>query len=388
METIKSTHTTPIIKLHLENHLNADSLSLVKNVLGNFTVCIRTNDWKEGDLAAFIQPDSLVDTNLPEFNWLKSDAKYNKNGEPEPSGTWARVKGKKLRGIMSYGLFVKPTFPVQEGEDVWEKLQIQRWEPPVTNFGIKSVINNGEVASPPNIQCSKYDVDSGLRYAKEVFVEGEPVVMTLKYHGQSWRCVYLNGEIHVGSRTEWKKEFPTKPSVDETKILEEFGEEKLAEIQIKLDKWKPTQSHWWRAFRKHPEIEQFIRENPGVIVYGELIGVQGQNYLYGLKPGEVEIRVFDLYKDGKFIDYRTAKELGKDLPWVHTIVDAKPVEQISPNFHAFNFEKLVEYAENMKCPLGYKIPEGFVVKPIRERWDEKIGRVQVKFISAAYTEKG
>jgi len=378
MEEAKSTHTAPVVKIKKEVHPNADSLSVVCGVLGNYTVCVRTDDWTNGELAIFCQPDLLVNTNLPEFDWLKPDAKYDENCEPSPTGTWARVKGKKLRGIMSYGLFVKPSFPVQEGDDVWEKLNIKRYEAPTTNSGIKGIINNGEVAAPPNIYTEKYDVDSGLRFAKDVFNDKELVVSTLKYHGQNWRCVYLNGEIHVGSRTEWKKEFPSKPTIDETKILSEVGEERLAEIKAKLDNWKPTQSHWWKAFRNHPEIEEFIKTNPGVVVYGELIGIQGKDFLYGLKPGEIAIKVFDLFKDGKYIDYKEARELGKSLPWVHVIHDEVP----------FDFNFFVNYAENMKCPLGFKIPEGFVVKPVKERNCDKIGRVQVKFISAAYTEKG
>lgn len=379
MENKKSTHIAPVVVIKKEVHPNADSLSVVKNVLGNYTVCARSDDWNDGDLAIFIQPDSLIDTNLPEFDWLKADAKYNKDGEPETGGSWARVKGKKLRGIMSYGLFVKPTFPVQEGEDCWEKLNIQRYEPVTKDINaIKGALNTGESISGPNIVLSKYDVDSGMGIANKIFTHGEPITVSLKYHGENFRCVCLDGEIYVGSRTQWKREFPTKPVIDEAKILADSGEEKLAEVKAKLDKWEPSQSHWWKAFRKHPELEEFIRKNEGVVVYGELIGGKGIEYLYGLSPGELEIRVFDLFKDGKFIDYREARELGKNLHWVHVIHDEIP----------FDFEALVRYAESMKCPLGFKIPEGFVVKPIKERWCYEIGRVQVKFISAIYAEKG
>jgi hypothetical protein len=197
----KSTHTAPVVKIKKDIHPSADSLSVVKNVLGNYTVCVRSDNWNDGDLAIFCQPDSLVDTNLPEFDWLKDDAKYNKDGEPETNGSWARVKGKKLRGIMSYGLFVKPTFPVQEGEDCWEKLNMQRYEPVTKDVNtIKGVLNNGESTSGPNIVLSKYDIDSGMGYAKKIFNHGEPVTVSLKYHG----CIHRDTLITMSNNSTKK----------------------------------------------------------------------------------------------------------------------------------------------------------------------------------------
>ena len=47
-----------IVPVILEPHPFADSLSIVK--IYNYTVCVRTEDWKDKSIGAYIPPDSVV----------------------------------------------------------------------------------------------------------------------------------------------------------------------------------------------------------------------------------------------------------------------------------------------------------------------------------------
>jgi len=52
-----STHVVEVVKIKKENHPNADSLSIVK--VRGWQCVVRTDDWEDGQLAAYIPPDSL-----------------------------------------------------------------------------------------------------------------------------------------------------------------------------------------------------------------------------------------------------------------------------------------------------------------------------------------
>src|SRR3990172_3820195 len=105
----KSTHRVDVIQVKMRPHENSDFLSLIE--VYNYTVCVRTADWKDGDLAAYIPPDSVVDTNRPEFAFLKTKDRQ-----------FERIRVKKLRGVISMGLLVPAPPNSKEGDDVAELL--------------------------------------------------------------------------------------------------------------------------------------------------------------------------------------------------------------------------------------------------------------------------
>ena len=158
---MKSTHQVEVVEVKLTKHPNADSLSIVK--IDGFQVVVRTSDWKDGDLGAYIKPDTLVHTGKPIFRFLgdKMD--------------WFRVGVKKLRGEISMGLLVKAPIQSNIGDDVSSVLGTKRYEPPAK-------INHGNNIKPPNIYTVKYDIDSVRKYNK-VFEEGELTYVSEKIHG-------------------------------------------------------------------------------------------------------------------------------------------------------------------------------------------------------------
>lgn len=355
----KSTHKVEVVRVEeLLRHENADSLSKVK--VWEYTCCVRTADWKAGDLAAFIPPDSVVDVSLPQFAFLAKKAKDGK----------ARIRTEKLRGVVSYGLLVHAPEGAKIGEDVAGILKVEHWEP-----DLNISITGGEAAKPPSGHFPVYDVDAFMKYGKEVFVPGEPVVVTEKIHGANSRYVFKNDQMYYGSRTEWKKEYPSKPNITLDDLIKQFNddEEKAKKAYKKIENWKPSKNLWWRVAENTPAVEVFCRGNPNYTLYGEAYGfVKG--FPYGTKTAKFV--AFDiLTPDETWLDFVEFRKICKkyEIPVVPVIHESVP----------FDFDQLVKMAEG-KSNLDDHIREGVVVRPVKERWDERLGRVQLKIINPEY----
>ncbi len=379
---MNSGHKVEVVPVNLEKHPNADALSI--NRVFGYQVCCQTEAWKDAKVAAWIPPDTLVDTRRPEFDWL-NDGKNTlyfadgysakqKVAQGDDQPVYHRVRMKKLRNVVSYGLLVPAPDGAQAGDNVADKLGTIHWNPP------EPPDTKGEVASPPPIYFVKYDVDSFQRYAQEVFVPGEAVVVTEKIHGANGRWVFWDGQFYCGSRTEWKKEFGAAPNKD--KILEDMHAagcppERMQEVQEKLEKWTATQNMWWKALRQYPDMMDWLALHPGAIMYGEVYG-QVQDLKYGAKPGELKIAIFDIMIDGKWLDFKAARIAAPAplIPWVPLVAEGIP----------FDFDKLVAMAEMKSMVPGAEgqIAEGIVVKPLVERQHDAVGRVQLKIVSQNY----
>lgn len=266
-----STHRVEVVPVRLEEHPNADSLSIVR-VFG-YTVCVRTADWVGVDLGAYVPPDSIVpDTEL--FSFL---------------GEHRRVKVKRLRGVVSQGLLVPAPEGSSVGDDVAEVLGVTHYEPP------EPLSTGGEDAKPPRGFHPVYDVESFRRYGAMVFHPGEHVIVTEKIHGANARYCFYDGKMNAGSRTRWKR----------------YAKDNI----------------WWKALGATPEIEAFCRDYPGVTVYGEVYG-QVQDLRYGTGPGEVRLAVFDLLDErGNWFAPKPARMIGKRLPWVPSVAERVPFDR-------------------------------------------------------------
>ena len=327
-----STHKCPVVPIVLEKHPNADSLSIVK--VNEFTYCARTEDWLNHPLGVWIEPDYVVPANHPEFAWLEKSHKLIENNGIKGY----RIKVKRLRGVMSMGLMVPAPEGAKIGDDYREHFGIVRYEPP------EPISTRGEATKPPPGIRYCYDVENAYNFV-HLFTDGEEVVATEKVHGANGRWTYIPElGMFCGSRTEWKRQDPT--------IL------------------------WWKALATHPEVEEFCKTHPEVTIYGEAYG-QVQDLTYGFPKGKVGIVVFDLLRNGNWIDHDEAREIGKILPWV-------PVLYRGP----WNKEEIFKLADGKsKVALVDQIREGIVVKPVKERNNIEIGRTQLKIVSNAYLER-
>lgn len=320
-----STHTAVVTRLkEVKKHENADSLDVVS--VGAWTCCTRICEFHEGDLAVFIEPDTLVPVAQPEFAFLQADAV---NGV-------VRIKAKRLRGVASFGLLIKARPEWRENQDVWAELGLEHYEPP-----IRDANTGGEDASAPSVYHVKYDIES-LRKYSEVLIDGEEVEITEKIHGANARFVWHDGTLHVGSHTRWKAKY--------------------------------AENLWWRAAAA-AKLEDVLQKYPDYLVYGEVYG-QVQDLKYGTKTNEVRLAVFDVMYEGRWLPVDAVHELCADCG-----LDYVPILYRGPwSVECYRFAD-----GRSTLPGADHIREGCVVKPVFPRHSGDLGgRAILKLVSVDY----
>lgn len=393
---MNSSHKVEVVPIELTKHPNADRLSVAQ--VHGYSCVTETTQWDNTPLAAYIPPDSLVPVAHPLFAFLAKDARVD---------GFARIKAKKLRGVLSFGLLVPAPEGSAQGDDVAESLGVTHYDPDVHRMngrGSRSgLITSGEVTTPPDVLHVRYDVEAGRRYAKHVFEPSEIVHVTEKIHGCNARYVYHNDQMYCGSRGEWKREYPSYDHVTVENVFNGLRERGLAAktsamdlgalmtqsettdldalrtqaetIVTKVKSQKPAKNLWWKVLETAPSIEAFCRANPGVVLYGEVYG-QVQDLTYDHAGGQYSFACFDVMRGGNFLNVLEARELAANVPWVPVVESQMP----------FDFNRLCELAEGQSL-IAKNIREGVVVRPMVERWNHAVGRVCLKFVSCQYLER-
>jgi RNA ligase (TIGR02306 family) len=330
-----STHSCDVVEVKLGKHPNADFLSVVK--VGGWQVLVKTTDWNDGDLGVYIPPDSLVDTSKKEFSFLSPD-----------TPVMFRVRVKKMRGFVSQGLLIPAPQGAEVGDDMMGFFGVEHYEPPLP------LSSGGDNEVAPWGHYPKYDVENYNRYP--VLQDGEEVVITEKIHGANARFKWYDGRLYCGSRTNWKKYNPL--------------------------------SIWWKAAEQNPWIAQWCERHPKITVYGEVFG-NVQSLKYGAGNNQIFLRVFDLWDGCGWINFAAAMILSQtDQLGMAPSTVAKL--QWAPILYKGPFDEKVarELAEGNSSIHGAKhCAEGVVVRPVVERFDEQVGRVQLKIVSNRYLSK-
>lgn len=336
-----STHAVEVVEVGpIEAHPDPEVERLEVTRIGGWQCCVQKGEFAEGDLAVYVPPDYLVPTSHPSFKFLE-----RKDGKP-----MERIRVRRLRGALSQGLLIPVPLRLAKclgkGADVMEAMGIERYEPPLP----KST-GGDNVSGPSGLYCPKFDVENWQRWP-DVFKDGEDVRVTEKLHGASARYVYAKtkeGEWtqFCGSRTGWKAE-------DEKNL-------------------------WWMAFRQCPAIGGWCEAHPEEILYGEVYG-QVQNLKYGAGPNDVFFATFAILIGDVWLAFDAARGSTSlyGVPWV-------PLVYRGP----FDLDMVLRMAEEYSLVEGAKhVREGVVVLPALERTDPELGRVQLKFVSNRYLEKG
>ena len=383
---LEKTYPVEIVPVELLTHPNADLLSIIP-VFG-YTYVGRTEDWTGVTKGAYIPPDSIVDATRSEFLFLVDQAKDDGK---------VRIKAKKLRGVLSFGLMVPVPDETPLGEDWAERLGVEHYEPPLAS---EKKVGKGkgpfttDEASAPAVFAPKYDLDAFRRYHK-LFEQGEPVVVTEKLDGANARYTCIDGEMHCGSRERWTREFCDVSHITVDYLISQGCEPEKAEHVFNSLTTRPQKRNiWWQALRNYSAIEEFCRANPGSVLYGEIYG-DVNCIKYGL--GGNVFSAFDILKDGKFLNpfdfYQHAVIHGLPIaPLVNTKIvrveetGGSGVQVTVP----YDFDAICAMAEGptlVKHAKEGTIREGVVVAPVEERTDPHLGRVKMKVVSGAYLER-
>lgn len=364
-----STYRAEVVPVVLEKHPGADLLSVAK--VWGYSCVIRSADWAGITKAIYLPPDSTVNVARPEFSFLADQAK---------SDGRARIRAKKLRGVLSFGLLIPAPAEAQLGEDWAEKLDVRHYEQPVVGEkGKPGLFLGGEVATAPNLYSPKYDLEAFRRY-HTAFLDDEEVYCFEKLDGTNSCFVYYDWQFHCKSRENWKKELPTYDHLSVALLMEKGLEEEEAKELMEIIHSKPKKRNiWWETLRKNEPLQKICQDNPGLMVLGECFG--NVNVIkYGFPDGN-RFAAFDLMKDGQWLDIGRALDLAKkhQLDWV-------PLVYQGP----YSFDKVCELAEGPTLCEGAKsgtIREGVVISPAHERETQRLGRVKLKCVSAAFLER-
>lgn len=377
-----STFKVPLTTItEINPHPNADSLLLAK--VYDYDVIIPKNVYEVGDAVIYIPVGSV----LPE--WLETLL------FPEGSKIKlhsSRIRAIKIRGVVSQGMLIDPG--IQEifdklpkslkdvdilskdamDKDVAEYLGIIKYTEPE-----KATPNLLKLGQPKNIlknpEFKEYtDVEHGKYYDRQVLLTGEAVVITQKLHGTSARYGWFRRPVrslmdrvrnYFGVLPEWEFCWGSR----------------RAQINSKPEKSHPGFKSeaqgvdFGDVYTKIAEQEQIRKKLPkGYAVYGEIVGHGIQKgYLYNLGLHEHKFYVYDVMKDGKYLDFFNAQIFCKNVG-----LEMVPLMFIGP----FTMDKVNEFLT--VNAISKEINEGVVVCPVFDRYSPVMGRVKLKYINPDY----
>jgi RNA ligase (TIGR02306 family) len=356
-----STFSVKVYKANITNHPAADKIELCN--IGDYQTIVRKGDYRTGDLVAYIPEQAIVPIPiLRELNLEGSLAGKNKN----------RVKAIRLRGVLSQGLIYAARPDWQEGDDVTEVLGITKWEPPIpANL-------SGEVFNAGQERTLKYDIEN-VKHWPDILEENEEVVYTEKLHG-TWCCMAVMPPKY--KHPEYGNFFVT------SKGLSGRG------LAIKTNA-EANENNLYVRLANHYEMENRIRFAFGnlikdeldpqpVYVLGELFGSGVQDLGYGSNTSNDEnigFRIFDIFvgtpSKGHYLSDTNLEAYCKRLG-----IKRVPVIYRGPH----SKQKMLELTNGVETVSGKSIHirEGLVARPCVERQHQKLGRVQLKSISADY----
>jgi len=343
-------HVEAVEITDIRPHPNADRLVLVL-AKGFQIVSGKDNDYSVGDIVVHIPPDAMLTKKwadewkvTPYLAWRKSEEK-------------GQVKAAKIRGEVSYGFLIPNEFEAKLGEDLKERYDISKYEPPETHSAGDRL--------PEHPLFHRYtEIENGENYP-DLFVVGEEVVATEKLHGTNSR-VGVVVEMDSGTMSTLIGTHATQIGVTSESL------------------YSYPLNQYFDKFEKLWELAQFnIGDTPiqSVVVFGEIFGGKVQDLAYGIKRGKYEYRIFDIAVNRIYMDFDQFELICQalDLPMVPVLYRG-----------AYDLAKMQELATG-KTTIndGPHMREGIVVKPVKERRAARPGRVILKFKSPDYiTRKG
>lgn len=273
-----SEHTADVIKIkEVLPHNNADKLELVK--VFDYQCVVKKGDFKVGDLGVFFHPETMLDVNRNEFNFLESKAKEGR----------ARLRIVRLRQEKSYGLLIPAPKNAKEGDNLWDYYNCQWYEPKMNGGGGKLL--TGFANAPPPIVANVPSPENIRKYSNAL--DGKEVIYTTKLHGSFFRATYQDGELFVGSKSVWRYKPGLQIPIKKYQSLTWFS--KLINFFTKKIKKSQTtpENSWWAAVTQNPWIETWLVKNPGYTIMGEMVGPNVQKgFSYAFEQGQFGVYIF------------------------------------------------------------------------------------------------
>lgn len=356
-----STHKVPVVVIdEIIPHPNADRLEIAR--ISGWECVVTKGRFHKGQMCVYVPVDSILPWELEQKIFPPgSKIKLNKS----------RIKSIKIRGYLSQGLLLTPEeLNLQnyfEGQDLMEELGIKKYEPLISSIPVQ--LQPKTAKRHKNKNFHEYTDLQNFKWYNRMFQPGEMVVVTEKLHGTNFRAGWVKRD-----KINWFTRI-----LIWLKLASEYqfcwGSRRV-QIQGKLFYKGYYSEDVYTKMVKQYNLKKIIPK--GYVIYGEIVGDKIQkNYTYGCGPGEHQLYVFDVMKDGKYIDFYefdvfTAFYLEPNLTSV-------PVLYYGPWYKDLE----VYYRDGDSYIGNQKVREGIVIKPTIET-ECSIGRKILKCISPAY----
>lgn len=345
-----SSFAVEVVRLIIEPHHNADALEIAR--VGDYQSIVRKGQYRTGELGAYIPEQALVPLPVLEDLGL-----VGRLAGPDAN----RVKAIRLRGVLSQGLIYPAREGWREGDDVTEALGITKYEPPLPTA------MDGQLWAAGLERCVRYDIENIKRYP-EVIAPGEPVVIVEKIHG-TW--------CQIGLMPERMADPEHGRLVVSSKGLATRG---LAFVPGEVN----AHNLYLRAAASIDLEARLGDVEAPVFVLGEVFGAGVQDLAYGAdvrREAGLGFRVFDVYV-GAFGSGRYLNDDELEGFCRRHDLERAPVLYRGPLSRQL-VEDLTDGAETISGQEAH-LREGVVIRPLTERRDDTIGRVQLKSVSADY----
>lgn len=349
-------------------HNGANKLEIVE--VGGWQVVTQKGLHTAGEKVVYFPPDSLIPESLADILGVTQYLSFSVHRKG-----LGRVKSINLRKEPSHGFIariekVAEYYPdiisCVEGDNVAEKLGIEKWEPIEDTSGSHPDQGKTERKRLCNPYFSKYTDIQNLRHYKSVFTEEDEVTISCKVHGSNCRISLLKS-----SNFKWYKPW-TWFNRYEWCVGSHNVQRKLTDMGV----YGTGFTDCVKGMIK--EIQRDKGDN--VIVFGEVFGSNIQDLTYGRE--NPEFRVFDIKVGEKYLDW-------KDVVYYCKLWKVETVPVLYEG--KFNYDKVVELSKGKTTLMDENahIREGVVVKTLVESIHPKIGRKILKYVSDDYlTRKG
>tara|TARA_R110000868_G_scaffold134637_2_gene346753 strand:- start:101 stop:1225 length:1125 start_codon:yes stop_codon:yes gene_type:complete len=325
----------------------ADNIEL--GVIGGWNCIVKKGEYKVNDLVAVATTDAVIPQGLSD---AMNVTNYLRKGQ--------RVRTVKLRGVYSECLvipnqFLPVGYPIPEGTDLMETLNIFKYEPPARQVQLSS---GRKIKYKDNPNFGIYYKFPNLKNVNGMFNENDVVEITRKLHGTNARY----GIVKKSKLSIWDKvkRFFGNEWVEYEYVYGSHNVEKGSDSQgfYGTDVWKTIADKYeikeklWDLFKRYKD---YYKIKEGIVIYGEIYGAGIQkNYDYGLK--DIQYAGFDVTINGEYCNAIRSFDIQSaalELPYVPTLGFCNWNQEVQDSFVFNNFIE------------GTKVPhEGIVIKAL------------------------
>jgi RNA ligase (TIGR02306 family) len=326
-------------------HPNADRLELGQVEGMTFQFVIPKEVYKEDDEVVYFPIDSLLPQDFIEQQGIANHLSGKSKN---------RVKTRTLRGEVSQGYVASVKSVLQYlktdtlPEDLTVSLNVTKYEPP------EIMMQTGNLVRLPE-HVYYYDIEGCDRFPNIVeMLMDKLVVITEKVEGSN-HGTSINPE-NVISVNQHSYAIENLPDKEEHTFWKIARQENTIEMAQKIHELYPDKT---------------------VCIRGEAIGPSIQGNYYGLSKHA--LKVYDLEIDGKAIDFPNLEEVltkaGVYENWKRLFV---PIIASNITLREWLNGRTIQVASSGKSMLIDKLREGIVIKPFKEEFIHRFGRLFLK----------